>query len=427
MNQTKKRLSIIKLAISITDIETIQLQILKLSPIQTDLKIQEILSLLQTQNYAKAQILIGEYIESEQDEILQRASQQEGSTVSQDDQEIIDEFKLFVTPVAQEKEKVIQIDINDFVSPEPKPTTVKENVNYESLLNMDAEDVLSDNIEIQKISFKTGGEEDDFFNEEKKEKVDIFDKKLLDKNDTFFDEEEKSTPTEEEEESITLLSEETLSKKEILQENTPQENTSIEETKDTKEKAAIQKATQSEEDESVKTEITTYSPITDILQKFIHMKYKYPLIQRNHEKFETVDAFLRKLEKEPYTEEEIEEMIQYIQQLIQKEQYTEAAQLLLISASTESLFAQFMLARELYKGSILTKNLEESFRLMHLLTLDEYPEALCDIGQFYEHGIGTDKNLKKAESSYEKAVNLGIKRAKKHYTRLHKNNKTLSE
>jgi len=43
MNQTQKRLNIIKLAISIGDNETIQLQMLKLAPLKTDRKIQEIL------------------------------------------------------------------------------------------------------------------------------------------------------------------------------------------------------------------------------------------------------------------------------------------------------------------------------------------------------------------------------------------------
>jgi len=42
MNQTQKRLNIIKLAISIGDNETIQLQMLKLAPLKTDRKIQEI-------------------------------------------------------------------------------------------------------------------------------------------------------------------------------------------------------------------------------------------------------------------------------------------------------------------------------------------------------------------------------------------------
>ncbi len=64
MNQTKKRLSIINFAISITDIETIQLQVLKLGMLKTDEKIQEIITAIQTENYAQAQRLIAVYIEA---------------------------------------------------------------------------------------------------------------------------------------------------------------------------------------------------------------------------------------------------------------------------------------------------------------------------------------------------------------------------
>jgi hypothetical protein len=77
MNQTKKRLSIINLAISMTDIETIQLQILKLGMSKSDEKIQEIIETLYEANYAQAQALIKEYIETPHHEILQRTFQKE--------------------------------------------------------------------------------------------------------------------------------------------------------------------------------------------------------------------------------------------------------------------------------------------------------------------------------------------------------------
>ena len=74
MNQTKKRLSIINHAISITDIETIQLQVLKLVPLKSDLKIQGIVEAIQAENYAKAQGLINTYIEAPTENIIQRTS-----------------------------------------------------------------------------------------------------------------------------------------------------------------------------------------------------------------------------------------------------------------------------------------------------------------------------------------------------------------
>ena len=98
MNQTKKRLSIINHAISITDVETIQLQVLKLAPLQSDAKIQEIVSEIQAENYAKAQGLINAYIEAPTESIIQRTPQEEDNTITKEDQDIIDEFDLFVTP-----------------------------------------------------------------------------------------------------------------------------------------------------------------------------------------------------------------------------------------------------------------------------------------------------------------------------------------
>ena len=58
-----------------------------------------------------------------------------------------------------------------------------------------------------------------------------------------------------------------------------------------------------------------------------------------------------------------------------------------------------------------------------LVLLEDYPEALCDIAQFYEHGIGVSRNKKKAEQFYKEAMDFGIKRAEKHYNRLKKQNR----
>ena len=123
MNQTKKRLSIINHAISITDVETIQLQVLKLAPLKSDLKIQEIVTEIQAENYAKAQGLINAYIEAPTENIIQRTPKEESNTITKEDQAIIDEFDLFITPSGDEKPK--EIDINDFLLDE-LPTPKKE-------------------------------------------------------------------------------------------------------------------------------------------------------------------------------------------------------------------------------------------------------------------------------------------------------------
>jgi len=210
MNQTKKRLSIIKIAISITDIETIQLQILKLGLLKTDEKIQKIITVLQAENYAQAQGLITTYIETPTEKVLQRSSQEKKQTLTKDEQSTIDEFQLFVTPEGngeiteidindfvsddlhiptakplpkekirepikkiekiQETKKIEEIDINDFLSVAPiipsKQTEKRDNItdnsttsDFDSLLNIDVNDVLTDNIDLD-ISHT---EEDNFF------------------------------------------------------------------------------------------------------------------------------------------------------------------------------------------------------------------------------------------------------------------------
>lgn len=61
MNQMQKRLEIIKIAISMTDEETIKLQLLKLDHFEDDNDLSEIISLLKQKYYAKAQEMISKY------------------------------------------------------------------------------------------------------------------------------------------------------------------------------------------------------------------------------------------------------------------------------------------------------------------------------------------------------------------------------
>jgi len=411
MNQTKKRLSIIKLAISITDIETIQLQTLKLTPIKTDSKIQEILTLLNAGNYAQAQALITHYIDTAPDEILQRTSQHKEPIISDDDQAIIDEFNLFVTPTTKAN-KTVEVDMNDYASIQPKITKEKHTIDFDSLLNIDAADVLPNNIDIDlSDTTQVDKPQDTFFEATEEEVIEplINDDNNIPK-DTFFedsiedtlDKELEEIAIEKEEEKETLKEENVTFEEDIVEEEKDIFNTPI--TDDTREPV-------------------TYKAMPHISQKLVSMKERYPLIQKTYEKFDTVESLLTKIAEDGYKESEIEEMIGYIRKLIEKAKYTEAAQLLLVCGSTESKFAQFMLARELYTGSVLTKNIPEAFTLMNTLAIDDYPEALCDLGQFYENGIGTTPDFMKAEGLYKEAVNLGIKRAKKHYARLKKHNR----
>ncbi len=93
---------------------------------------------------------------------------------------------------------------------------------------------------------------------------------------------------------------------------------------------------------------------------------------------------------------------------------------MLLGASTESKFAKLLLGRELYKGEILKKNNSESFNLINSLADQNYPEAICDLGQFYEYGIGVSKDKQMAKLLYQEAADLGVERAKKHYEKINR-------
>lgn len=442
MNQTKKRLAIIKLAISMTDTETIQLQILKLGMLKTDDKLKNILTLLEEKSYARAQKLISEYIETTSDiTVLQRTSQDESvdkpsTTVvmtkpvkkaetpsptalhekiqSAKDQAIIDEFDLFIEDPETEPKEIDINDVNydDFLDIAPTPKKMSsQTVNYDSLLNVDAEDVLSDNIQLDISTSK----EDTFFKEQPKQPSAI-------ERDTFFDDHKETITLKEDNPTITdTLSYEKHSQENFLKESTrTQDNTDMttrEQTTQLKEDVVTEPLPKKEETSN------SYRAITYIDQKFKNLQGQYPMIEKTQESFASVDAWLLKVGNEGYTEKEVEEIIKHIEKLTPSHK-AEAAQLLLITGATESKYAQFRLARALYQGELLKKNLPEAFTLINRLALnDSYPEAICDLAQFYENGIGIEKDKKKAQELYKEAMESGIHRAIAHYDRIQKENK----
>jgi hypothetical protein len=446
MNQTKKRLAIIKLAISMTDTETIQLQVLKLGLLKTDSKMRDILAMLNDHNYAQAQRLISAYIESPTETtIIQRTSQDEKVIPEEKplpkevpptpeeamleakepileeekpltlkekiqqakDQAIIEQFELF-TEESEEKIEEVQEEVSYDalldIAPKPKQMST-EKINYDALLNVTPDDVLPDNIELD-ISEEP---KNDFF----KEKLTIVQDK--EDKDNFFDNtEELEKPVESNIKDI------------VTQENFV--NNSFEDknlTPLSSDNKSMDNDVNTEKKDTTQTSDTQYKSISYIDQKFKNMLNQYPLTHNTNESFSSVDTWLVQISNAGYTEAEVEKVIKQTESLSQTNK-SEAAQLLLITAATESKYAQFRLARALYKGEILQKNLPEAFTLINRLALnDDYPEAICDLAQFYEKGIGIAKDKKKAESLYKEAMDLGIQRAMDHYDRIRKENKSL--
>ena len=395
MNQTKKRLSIINLAISITDEETINLQILKLELLKSDLKIVEIITSLQNQNYAQSQRLITEYIDAPTETVVQRTTQDDmvkqepeseikiKKEPSQEeiDTETIEEFDLFMTP-ANESSEDFQEEVNydEFLDTSSEIQTSKtetKEVNYDPLLNVAAADVLPNNIDLD----------------------------LSQENNESQKEKEEETVSLEDNDNI-YVSSETEDKNKATQEYTIPPNND---------------GTYSiGEDKNV-----SYEAIPHIDTKFNTLYEQYPPIEHTQNRYYSVENWLLQVSTKGYTETEVEARINEAVEL-KGSDLGESAQLLIAAAATESLYALFQLARALYLGDVLQRNIPEAVTLIHYLAInEEYPEALCDLAQFYERGIEVEQNKSKAEELYKEAMHLGIQRAAKHYQRIQEEKKSI--
>lgn len=521
MNQTKKRLSIINLAISMTDIETIQLQILKLGMLKTDDKIQEIINTLYDENYAQAQALINTYIDTPNKEILQRTFQKEREKLQhrslgirkpvdslfEEEQEEettpnitaaerhridADNFAFFdETPEESSGQGPTLISLEEMMemhqSAETKPKASAADADFDTLLNLKADDVMPDNIEIdlsraprrQEEHDKAHEDDSDFWKEDASESL----KPDPNENDDFFDVSKNAEEEAEEalnqkaategttlknEEDVTLFEESALPDEaadtegkvnvdEIIEKApseeiidlsgaTDTENSAAENPEDDKEESAQNSSDETSADENSVDETSAdetsdenaikeikpkkrreeklfYPAMSYIDQKLKNMQTQYPSIEVSDTPSETVKAWMAQIAEKGCSEEEVVATIVKVDE-IKAEQPADAAQLLLICAATQSKYAHFRLARALFTGEILRKDPAEAFTIINRLALNEdYPEAICDLAQFYEHGIGITQDKQKAERLYREAMAAGIKRAENHVKRLEKGNR----
>jgi len=143
--------------------------------------------------------------------------------------------------------------------------------------------------------------------------------------------------------------------------------------------------------------------------------HQFPPVEQEAPVPPEVEIMQRKISTEGYTEEEIEEFLRHYQAYKEAGRKGEAAMVLLLAAATES---KFMLARELFRGEIIRQDHAEAFTQINTLADQNFAEAICDLGQFYEHGIGIGKDRQMALLLYEEAAEMGVARARKHYERL---------
>jgi len=151
-----------------------------------------------------------------------------------------------------------------------------------------------------------------------------------------------------------------------------------------------------------------------IIQNFVDIQEVYTIRHQTNENFSTVKFWLMQIKYSGYSKKMMHKVIHYILQLKEKSRYTEAAQLLLVSAATHDALALHVLARELVFGVLFEKNEAAAFGILTNLSEKEYPEVLCDLAYFYQHGIVIQKDKKQARRYYEKAASLGVTRAKKY-------------
>jgi len=424
MEEITTRFEIIRLAVNLGDFRTIDLQCEKLRSLSLDDKLNEIIDLLESRNYRQALYEMKHYARSLDDEFFasksgngpapSAASPLGGKESAPPDLGL---FAMEEEPEEEEEEKVL--DLDDILKLSRK-REVASTTDYQASPEFES-------------AFRSGEEaagralSADLESEEKGEGPEEPDRT----DDAAHAESE--TP----ERSLTEVSESgALEKK---SEFTPVEASSVsfdeaewrgEEASFAEESVSDGNGTRSSERYAMPKEqaspgvgekgnVPRHPPISYISQKFRNMIHQFPPVEQEEGRVpEEVERMQKQISSEGYTEEEIEAFLKIYQRYKEEGKRFEAAMVLLLAAATESKFAQFLLARELFRGEILQQDHAEAFTQINTLADQNFAEAICDLGQFYEHGIGIGKDRQMALLLYEEAADMGVARAQKHYDRL---------
>jgi len=161
-----------------------------------------------------------------------------------------------------------------------------------------------------------------------------------------------------------------------------------------------------------------YPPIPHIEQKYRQSFVLYTPNKESEVWVEEVIKFLKHISANSYTDKDVQNFLNEYNFHLKQGNSAKAAQVLLLASATDSKYAQFILARELFNGRVLRRDLKKSYTIMKSLANTLYPDAICDLAQFYEYGIGVPKDKKIAVKLYEKAFELGVDRATKHINRI---------
>ena len=438
MEEISKRFEIVRLAIQLGDIDTVEIQSRKLRDMSLDDNLDEIISLLESRNYRQALFLMKNYKKMLQDDFFEddRKEIQDNTNtqpiyIKQPHKASKEEIK---KEVAEEKRE-------ETILPSPSPIKIitvddllkmsdksKESISsyYDRPPIVQNEEITPENESKESEDIQDNSKSKDEENSTQTELPEpIYEYKASPEfNIEEFEKEVLSDTTTDESKSENIESIDTIEPtysnpfnesmdRDDLESIESQENQdNIEETKDSDSESIDSKQEEREN--------TIYPPMPHIELKFKNMLNQYPPIEYDEIICQEIYPMIDKIAQEEYSEQDIWNLIDEYQRYKEEGNLSCAAQILLLAAGTESQFAQFLLARELFSGEVLQKDHGEAFTQVKKLAEKNFPEAICDLGQFYEYGIGIGKDKKMALLLYEEAAEMGVARAKRHVERLKK-------
>jgi len=466
MKEITLRFEIIRLAVELSDFETIQIQCKKLQSINSDGGLDKIIELLESQNYRQALHEMKLYHDSLEDKFFKEAEKEDTKESKLKEEEALKE------EIIKEPESLNSIDKEekrDSIAPkkieriEPDEEDLEDDFGSlyddiddsksEQVLDLDTILSLGNKAPNSKVKESAKEVEDDFdeddfgvgslLNKSKKTKKSK-EIKATKESDIDIDDilKESIAPKEAIEDTIEDRVDDKSSsdskplKKEILDFSLDEEDIedSIDWDRAPLKREKIDILSEDDEDDyddegvydrdswiqqnpnSHKDGI--YPPISYIGQKYRNMFYQFPPVESIDEYPPEVESMLKKIASEGYSEDDIDILLESYEEYKKRGKKGESAASLLLAASTESKFAQFLLARELYKGEVIQKNHAEAFTQINTLAEQNFPDAICDLAQFYEHGVGISRDRDMALLLYEEAAEMGVERAKRHYQRL---------
>lgn len=458
MDQIKKRLEIIKIAIFMSDDETIRLQLLKLEYFEENEQLDKIIDLLKRKNYGQAQVLISEYLNNprtpnKQDVRENEDTSKQANISNNDSKSIVDDFGMLKSSSLSNKHGLQSTNQN--IKQDKTKDTITSYVGGSKNFELSLDEIekipsrkqTTDTPQKEKVDFSdifTTSKKEKIVTEEKQKKITPEEEIVTEEKNSDLEDsdqvienhseetilEEKNSDLEDNNQIIENRSEETVEQKEINLEpkeyetenkeenNEPNEEnldddlemliTTDSETSNTNIDMTLEENLESRE--SANPYDKKYPPVSDIFHKFQNIAL-FHIGNKNYTLHKSSANWMHRISKVGYKEIEILKIAKYIQKLKEQKEHNEAIQLALICCATESNLGKLIFARELYKGDIVEQDHFKACEMTKELALLDYPEALCDLGQYCEHGIGTKKSLEYALHFYKKAYDLGLDRA----------------